>query len=230
MPRSKEMRKTILEGAKTVFASKGYAATTVQDILQVAKVSRATFYKYFTSKRHVFVELLKEFLNSLYENTINTIDFDRNNPPDFDSFSRQLELGLVFFYRYFVQNSDIVRVYYSEAFGKDASIYAIWDEFDRRMTAELSRIIENGKWLGIFRPVKAEVIAQALLMIFIEVPYRYTISNRSKGINVDELAKEMVSFVMNGIARGGVPMFIDVSPSQVPQVETNPVERYDSKS
>lgn len=227
MSRKRDIRKIIISAAKNVFATNGYGSTSVEDILREAKVARATFYTYFTSKRHVFVELLKEFLNSLYENTINALDFERNNPPDLQTFTRKLESGLVFFYRYFVENDEIVRVYYSEAFGKDASIYAIWDEFDRRMTRELSRIIENGIWHGIFRPVKPELVAQALLMIFIEVPYRYMMVHRSKGINVEELARQMVSFVMTGIARSEFPVFINIPTAEAPKVEESRTERHE---
>ncbi len=227
MSKKRDIRKIIINAAKKVFAENGYASASVEDILREAKVARATFYKYFTNKRHVFIELLKEFLNSLYENTIISLDFGRDNPPDLQNFTKKLESGLVFFYRYFVENDEIVRVYYSEAFGKDASIYAIWDEFDRRMTRELSRIIENGIWHGIFRPVKSELVAQALLMIFIEVPYRYMISHRSRAINVEELARQMVSFVMTGIARSEFPLFTNFPSHKVTIAKEPQTERMD---
>ncbi|MCA9773871.1 MAG: helix-turn-helix transcriptional regulator, partial [Myxococcales bacterium] len=44
------MRAQILAGAADAFARKGYAPTTVEDILRAAGVSRQTFYRFFKNK------------------------------------------------------------------------------------------------------------------------------------------------------------------------------------
>ncbi len=47
-------RNAILEGAGSAFARLGYGACRVEDIIEDAGVSRATFYKFFDSKEQVF--------------------------------------------------------------------------------------------------------------------------------------------------------------------------------
>jgi AcrR family transcriptional regulator len=46
-------RRLLIEGAVTAFARKGYAATTIEDIVAEANASRATFYLHFKSKADV---------------------------------------------------------------------------------------------------------------------------------------------------------------------------------
>lgn len=58
-------RTRILQGAATVFADMGVRATSVEDILKAAGVSRRTFYKAYDSKEAVMVELYRMGTDSL---------------------------------------------------------------------------------------------------------------------------------------------------------------------
>jgi AcrR family transcriptional regulator len=63
-------RSAILTGGMLVFKDKGYADTSVEDILVRAEISRATFYKHFKSKISLAKSLIEEML-SLQENAYN---------------------------------------------------------------------------------------------------------------------------------------------------------------
>ncbi|MCA8982740.1 MAG: TetR/AcrR family transcriptional regulator [Planctomycetaceae bacterium] len=56
--RSSEMRDHVLDCALTIFAEKGYAATSVRDIIHAAGVTQPTLYYYFEGKLGLFLELL----------------------------------------------------------------------------------------------------------------------------------------------------------------------------
>jgi AcrR family transcriptional regulator len=63
----KEMtRRLLLSTALELFESKGYAATTVDDIAAAAGTTRVTFYAYFPSRSDLMRELIAE-LNQLLE-------------------------------------------------------------------------------------------------------------------------------------------------------------------
>jgi AcrR family transcriptional regulator len=53
-----ERRQALLHAARDVFATKGYYATKVDDIVGRANVAKGTFYLYFRDKRSVFSELV----------------------------------------------------------------------------------------------------------------------------------------------------------------------------
>jgi len=53
--RSAELRERLFRSALQLFASKGYAETTVEDITESADVGKGTFFNYFPSKEHILM-------------------------------------------------------------------------------------------------------------------------------------------------------------------------------
>jgi len=53
--RSAELRERLFRSALGLFAGKGYAETTVEDITEAADVGKGTFFNYFPSKEHVLM-------------------------------------------------------------------------------------------------------------------------------------------------------------------------------
>ena len=53
--RSAELRERLFRAALRLFASKGYAETTVEDITEAADVGKGTFFNYFPSKEHILM-------------------------------------------------------------------------------------------------------------------------------------------------------------------------------
>jgi len=62
-------RNAILKGAGQSFARLGYGATRVEDIIEDAGVSRATFYKFFDGKEQVF-DAIEEAFNFSFTQAI----------------------------------------------------------------------------------------------------------------------------------------------------------------
>jgi AcrR family transcriptional regulator len=60
-----ERRIELLRAARDVFATKGYHAAKVDDIVARASVAKGTFYLYFRDKRSVFVELVDGLFSRL---------------------------------------------------------------------------------------------------------------------------------------------------------------------
>lgn len=61
-----DRKQQVLLTAKQIFVEKGFSATSVQDILDEAKISKGTFYNYFTSKN----ECLKAILDNGRDETL----------------------------------------------------------------------------------------------------------------------------------------------------------------
>ncbi len=53
--RSAEIRERLFRAALALFAKKGYAETTVEDITEAADVGKGTFFNYFPSKDHILL-------------------------------------------------------------------------------------------------------------------------------------------------------------------------------
>lgn len=56
--RKKEQRRqTLIDAATHLFATRGYAGTTIDDIVSEADVAKVTFYSYFKSKEEIALEI-----------------------------------------------------------------------------------------------------------------------------------------------------------------------------
>src|SRR6201981_287250 len=53
--RSAEIRERLFHAALKLFAEKGFAETTVEDITNAADVGKGTFFNYFPSKDHILI-------------------------------------------------------------------------------------------------------------------------------------------------------------------------------
>ncbi len=51
-------KENILQYARHLFATKGYAETTVDDIAHAAKMQKASLYHYFTGKQQILQEMM----------------------------------------------------------------------------------------------------------------------------------------------------------------------------
>jgi AcrR family transcriptional regulator len=65
-----EMAARIMTVALELFAQKGYAATSVREIVQKADVTNPMLYYYFNSKAGLFTELVDQLVSTMYEDVI----------------------------------------------------------------------------------------------------------------------------------------------------------------
>jgi len=63
--KKQETRANILKSAKTLFLKKGYYQTTVEDIAELADVSKPTLFNYFTSKSSLLTFMAQEIEEDL---------------------------------------------------------------------------------------------------------------------------------------------------------------------
>src|SRR5215831_10207861 len=63
--RSLELRERLFRSALDLFAHKGFAETTVEDITEAADVGKGTFFNYFPSKEHILLAFAEMQLSKL---------------------------------------------------------------------------------------------------------------------------------------------------------------------
>ena len=100
---SSQTRQHILRAALKRFAHSGYAATSVQQIVSDAKVSKPTLYYYFPDKAGLFQALVTEALDERYR-------LVQEAAASASGLRGQLTAILVTLFDYFRNNRDLVRI------------------------------------------------------------------------------------------------------------------------
>lgn len=59
-----ERRAEIVDTAEALFASKGYASTTISDILETLNIAKGTFYHYFASKEALMDAVIERYIET----------------------------------------------------------------------------------------------------------------------------------------------------------------------
>jgi len=137
-------RQALINAALAVFAAKGVAATSVDDIVRAAGVAKGTFYLYFTTKDEIVSAVAQRIAESVADR-IEVLAMARDRSPiermvAFGSAVR--EIG--------PHEADLIEVFHRP------ENRAIHDRLTERTTAQLrptmAAIIADGIERGLFRP------------------------------------------------------------------------------
>jgi len=112
MPRESggDVRERLMEAGKALFAAKGYAATSVREIVEKAGVTKPVLYYYFRSKEGLFRRIMDDAAS--IQDGIIANAMEAGGP----AFSRITGL-FQSFYRGFAENRDISRMIHNLLFG-----------------------------------------------------------------------------------------------------------------
>lgn len=119
-----ETRQDILRAALKRFAHGGYAATSVQQIVDEARVSKPTLYYYFTDKAQLFQALVNEAHDERYRM------LQKAAARATDTRSRLVEI-LVVLFDYFRDNRELMRISLATAFASPGELPPGFDCEDR---------------------------------------------------------------------------------------------------
>jgi AcrR family transcriptional regulator len=100
-------RAEILEAARKVFAKMGFEQATVDRIADTAGVAKGTLYLYFPSKREVYLDALRQGIETLQQATVRRMAESKD-------IAGQIHAFIDTRVRFFEENRDFFRIYHSE--------------------------------------------------------------------------------------------------------------------
>jgi len=146
----------LLEAARTVFGERGYQGATVAAITREAHTAHGTFYLYFDNREDVFLQVVNDLLDELYQHSFTPIE---DLPSQGDA--GMLRERIAAFITAWVAHGPLWRALL-EASLASARVQARWMEHRRRFHATLSeRLTHFGVELG-GRALDADTAAYAL--------------------------------------------------------------------
>jgi AcrR family transcriptional regulator len=140
---SADIRERLFRAALDLFAQKGFAETTVEDITEAADVGKGTFFNYFPSKDHILLAFGQMQLRKL-EATIETARRTGESMPDF---LRSLGVRMT---QEPTRNPAIIRALLQGYLSTTPVREAMMD-LQKRMHALLSQMIQLGQDRGEIR-------------------------------------------------------------------------------
>ncbi|MBC7253203.1 MAG: TetR/AcrR family transcriptional regulator [Actinobacteria bacterium] len=158
MPR-RDKRADIVNAGIRVFSRKGFSRCSVEDILQEARVARATFYSYFDSKKDLFVELVDGILNNMEDIVKRNLE---DMPTDLKELKERTKRTILDLFEYFSQNLEFASIYIQEVMGMNPEIDARVIDWQRRMAELIGQLIQRGVDQGLFRKVDPYVIGNLI--------------------------------------------------------------------
>lgn len=188
-----ETRARLLEAALDVFASKGFHAATLGDLLDAAKVARGTFYLHFESKQAVFVALLDELVTA-FRSSVRGVD----TAPGAAPLAEQLVASIVRVLEAARAGRPLARILFHEAVGLDATVDARVREFDATLHGYLVTSLETGMRLGLLRRHDAEVAATAIFGALRQAIVRYVVAEVP--FEPERVARGLVDVHLAGLA------------------------------
>jgi AcrR family transcriptional regulator len=188
-----DRKQRLVSCAKSTFASKGYYATSISEIVQHAGIARGTFYQYFDNKLHIFQSILDSFLSDL-QDCVRPVSLSPGAQPPLvqiqDNLARVFELVL--------RERDLAQILLHHAGPMDRSMETRLEEFYDQLAEMIQRSMALGMTMGLVRQFNARLTSYAIIGAVKEVVFQIT-SSRGPQPPVGELVQELLEFGMGGI-------------------------------
>jgi AcrR family transcriptional regulator len=156
-PVNGSVRQRLLEGAIELFTRKGYASTTVREIVAAAGVSKPVLYYYFRNKEGIYLELMNEAFGRVDDLLVASQD-ERGSPTD--KLLRLCDQT----YSLFRENVKVARIMYAIYYGPhQGAPFFDFDAYHVKFLKTIQRLIEEGIQKGEFRKENPEEMTWAII-------------------------------------------------------------------
>lgn len=188
-----EVRGRLLASATELFASKGYAATTVREIVERAGVTKPVLYYYFRSKEGIYLELMREPFRK-FEALL-----DGAGSGETTARERLVRMCLRV-YDTFVEHVSLARVMYAIYYGPpQGAPYVDFDAYHRSFQEAVLRVIKEGIRLREFRRGNAGDMTLAIIGM-LNIVRQLELCTPSQSVGRRGIER-MLDLLFEGIAR-----------------------------
>lgn len=158
-------RQLMLNAARSVFAERGYADATLDEIAQRAEFGKGTLYNYFEGgKEEILLAVFEDLYAALQELILTTFDADqvRERP-----FRDVFEVFLTAIFTFFIERQDQFMIMMKEGhrmvFNDEPDKAAYFQDKNERVIEALVPPIEEGQRRGELRDFPAHCVAHMIM-------------------------------------------------------------------
>ncbi len=185
------VRGRLMNSAIALFARKGYAATTVREIVAAAGVTKPVLYYHFGSKEGIFLEMMGEALREFESTAAEALQAPGSTTDRIVGFLDRM-CGLV------LEHVDAMRVLDAIYYGPpQGAPFFDFETLHRRFIEMLTGLVREGMASGGFRQGDAEDVAWAIVGSF-EVVRGMSLSHPEMDFGRTRL-RRLLTVVLNGV-------------------------------
>jgi AcrR family transcriptional regulator len=186
------VRQRLLTAATDLFTQKGYAASTVREIVGAAGVTKPVLYYYFRNKEGIYLELMREAFAGLDKLIASSLE-------DRGSATQKLLRLCDRVYSLFMENVKLARVMYSIYYGPhQGAPFFDFDAYHLKFQQAVLGLIQEGIHNGEFRKENPEDMTWAILGV-INVTMEVHLGHIELALGREGLAR-VLKLVFQGIS------------------------------
>jgi AcrR family transcriptional regulator len=186
-------RERLLESAKRLFSQKGYYATSVEDIVESAGLSKGAFYFYFKSKEELFKILVEEMHLNIMKRLENFLERDL---PLEDALIEHAKVFLEDIY----QNRHIAQIFLFQLVGTNEEFRELYYTKVSHLRELLAKMVDRAIQRGEITYKNAENIVNLYAGFLRMLVLEYVFKEKEPDLErVKSLAQEGVKVLFRGL-------------------------------
>ena len=135
LPRE-QRRIQLLDCALHVFVAKGFHAASMDDIAEVAQVSKPVLYQHFPGKHELFIDLLETQLGQLREELTAALSAHQDN-------EQRVTGTITAFYEFIAREDEAYRLIFASGLDNDEDVSERLDRFHDAMATAIAEVIAD---------------------------------------------------------------------------------------
>lgn len=192
-PPSPSARDRLVASALALFNERGYAATTVREIVEAAGVTKPVLYYYFRNKEGLFLFLMENAFSTFGSTLAQAMAYQ-------GTASARIEHLLLALYRLSRDNTAILRLIHALFYGPpQGAPFFDFEKFHQGMLDAIRRIIREGVASREFRPFDLETMALLVLGI-LDMNIEIQLCHPELDTGPEDLSR-MLKIVFTGLQR-----------------------------
>lgn len=155
---SDRVRRQIIDAASTLYARKGFRATSIHEIAEAAGVSLPVAYQYIKSKSEIMRLIMEDVLTTFQESLVAQLDGVRD--PD-----EKLAVAVVLYHRVVDRHREKALLIYQKSSSLDRAARSRIMGLEVAVAEIFAGILKEGIQAKVFRPVDVDLMAYNILMM-----------------------------------------------------------------
>jgi len=189
---SNRVRREIIDAASILYAKKGFTATSIEEISEMAGVSLPVTYHYVKKKSEIMRMIMEDVLRTFRESLTEQIK-------EIDDPEEQLAIATILFFRVMDKEREKVLLIYQKSGSLDKASKSRVMQLEVEISGILGKIIEEGIQKGVFKNIDVDLMAYNIMMMgYMWILKRWHFKYR---LNLDQFIDLQLETILDALKR-----------------------------